>query len=66
MAELDIKEVPKIVSGENEEVILERVKQNVESWRNANLTLDMVKIRRLSGLSNACYKVEIKSGQEGE
>ena len=47
-------------TGERSEIILERVKQHVPAWSEVDLS--EVAIRRLSGLSNACYRVELKQG----
>ena len=41
--------------GQRPETILAHVKEHIPDWAPA--TLDQVEIRRLSGLSNACYKV---------
>ena len=43
--------------GEEPEVILERCQKHIESWKS--LRADQIKITRLSGMSNACYKVSL-------
>ena len=47
--------------GEKPELILERAKQCFTSWQNSVHSLDQVEIRRLNGMSNAVYKVALKS-----
>ena len=47
--------------GEKPELILERVKQCFTSWQNSVQSLNQVEIRRLNGMSNAVYKVALKS-----
>ena len=47
-------------SGQKPEAILSHIKEHVPSWQH--LTVEKVDFTRLSGLSNACYKVQpIKS-----
>lgn len=46
--------------GEKPEVVLARIKECFTSWNDAVSSLDQVEIRKLSGLSNACYKVALK------
>lgn len=43
--------------GEKPEVVLARVKEHMPAW--GHVSLDEVTISRLSGLSNACYKVSV-------
>jgi len=45
--------------GQKPETILAHIKDNIPDWHP--VTLDQVEIRRLSGLSNACYKVSLKA-----
>ena len=33
------------------------------SWSQADVTLEQVSIRKLSGLSNACYRVELRESE---
>ena len=49
-----------LLSGEQDDLILQRISDAIPSWSQENLTLDQVEIKRLSGLSNACYRVSIK------
>ena len=49
-----------ILSGEKDDLILQRICDAIPSWSQKNLTLNQVDIKRLSGLSNACYRVSIK------
>ena len=45
--------------GDTREIILKRIQEQFVAWREA-VTIDMVDIKRLSGLSNACYRVSAK------
>lgn len=45
------------VRGEQPEVVLDRIKEHMPAWRSVSLS--DVTIKRLSGLSNACYKVQL-------
>ena len=47
--------------GEKPEVILERCQKHIESWKS--LRADQIKITRLSGMSNAVYKVSLIDGR---
>ena len=42
-------------SGEKQTTILERIKSNILEWKDTDF--DKVSFQRMSGLSNACYKV---------
>ena len=46
--------------GEKWEVILARIQERVPAWATAVTSLEQTDIRKLSGLSNACYKVAVK------
>ena len=37
------------------------MKEHIPEWGRVLTSLDQLEIRRLSGLSNACYKVALKS-----
>ena len=50
-----------VVRGEKTEVIIARVCEHVEGWAEAVTAPEQVEISKLSGLSNACYKVSLKS-----
>jgi len=56
-------EIENLVSGEKDELILQRICEQVSTWQQLNLTLDQVEIKRLSGLSNACYRVALKNNK---
>lgn len=47
-----------VVRGEKYDVILSRIKEKVTSW--APVTLEQLNIKKMSGLSNACYRVHIE------
>ena len=49
--------ISKVDRGEKPEVILARCQEHIEGWKD--LRLDQINIRRLAGMSNACYKVSI-------
>lgn len=53
-----------VVSGEKDDLILKRICEHVPSWASLNPSLDQVEIKRLSGLSNACYRVALKNEKE--
>jgi len=46
--------------GEKPEVVLARIKEHVPAWTQAVQSLDQVEIKKMSGLSNACYRVGLK------
>jgi len=46
--------------GEKSEVIIARICEHVPGWAEAVQGPEQVEIRKLSGLSNACYKVSLK------
>ena len=46
--------------GEKPDVILARLRDCFPSWAQEVQSLEQVEISRLNGLSNACYKVELK------
>lgn len=50
----------KLFRGEKDEVIIARCKEAVPDWKDARDS-DFA-IRRMSGLSNACYRVQVTSG----
>ena len=47
-------------AGEAPEVILANIKKHVRAWDQGVQTLNDIKISRLNGLSNACYRVELQ------
>ena len=53
-------EQPKI-RGETDEVIIANILQQVPGWSDAVQAPEQVEISQLSGLSNACYRVALKS-----
>ena len=52
--------------GEDPVIILANIIRNIPTWSQSNPSLDLVEISRLSGLSNACYRVALKDGGDGE
>jgi len=53
-------------SGESEQVMFQRVIQHVEGWSTLFSSADELQFTRMSGMSNACYKVEPKNVTGGE
>ena len=41
--------------------ILERIKEHIEPWKSL-LSTDYLEVQRMSGLSNACFRVHLKDG----
>ena len=54
-------ESTKVERGEKPEVILAHIKEHVPSWAPIE-SIDQLDIKKMSGLSNACYRVHIKDG----
>ena len=50
--------------GEKPEVILENIRKHVPAWAQAVDSLKDIKIKKMNGLSNSCYKVELKDNIE--
>ena len=46
--------------GESPEVVLARIREHVPQWAQADVALEQVEIKKMSGLSNACYRVALK------
>ena len=55
-----MQQITESPSGETPQVIFERIKEHIPEWGRVLTELDQLEIRRLSGLSNACYKVTLK------
>lgn len=49
-----------IERGEHPSIILQRVKENYPAWDQTMIGEHQVEIKRLNGLSNACYKVSLR------
>ena len=49
---------------DEQKTLLARIQEHVGTWQG--LTSDNLTILRLSGLSNACYRVKIKDGCNNE
>lgn len=49
------------VRGEKPEVVLANIKEHISAWAESIQSLDQVDIKKMSGLSNACYKVALKA-----
>ena len=54
-------ESTKVERGEKPDVILAHIKEQVPSWAPIT-SVDQLEIKKMSGLSNACYRVHIKDG----
>lgn len=54
-----VEEVVAFVSGELPEVILARIKEHVPGW--IQVQISDISVTKLSGLSNACYKVALRT-----
>lgn len=55
---------PLFERGEKHELIIARVYEHVPGWAQAVQEPEQVEISKLNGLSNACYKVSLKSDVE--
>ena len=44
-----------------EEILIANILEHVPGWSEAVQASEQLEIRRLNGLSNACYKVALKS-----
>ena len=60
MIEQQIIDEKQLKMGESNEVIYQRVLEHVPEWARAVTSIDQIAIRRLSGLSNACYRVALR------
>lgn len=47
--------------GEREEAIIANILEHVQGWSDAVQAPEQVEIKLLNGLSNACYKVALRS-----
>ena len=47
---------------EDYQLIFDRITQHIPQWKETLVSVDELTIRRLSGLSNACFRVQIKEG----
>ena len=56
----EVVDESQLTMGEDVEVIYERIKKHVPEWSRVLTSIDQVAIRRLSGLSNACYRVALR------
>ena len=50
-----------VEKGERDEVIIANILEHVAGWSETVQEPEQIEISRLSGLSNACYKVSLKS-----
>jgi hypothetical protein len=55
-----MQQITESPSGERPQVIFDRIKEHIPEWGRLLTELDQLDIKRLSGLSNACYKVALK------
>ena len=54
-------ESTKVERGEKPDVILAHIKEHLPSWAPIS-SVDQLEIKKMSGLSNACYRVHVKDG----
>ena len=54
-------ESTKVERGEKPDVILAHIKEHLPSWATIT-SVDRLEIKKMSGLSNACYRVHVKDG----
>lgn len=47
------------VTEEDRKVIFEKITQHIQDWKDCLQSTDDLLIKRLSGLSNACFRVQI-------
>ena len=50
---------PPVVSGEVDQVMFERTRRHVPLWAEKVTSIDQLSFTRMSGLSNACYRVQV-------
>ena len=62
MIEQQVIDESHLLIGESNEVIYQRVLEHIPEWARAVTSMDQIVIRRLSGLSNACYRVALRHG----
>lgn len=53
-----------VEKGEKDEVIIAHIYENLPAWAEVVQDPEQIEIRQLSGLSNACYRVALKSDVE--
>ena len=55
-----------LARAEQPELVLARIKEHVPQWASCVQGLEQVEIKKMSGLSNACYRVALKDAVQLE